>query len=124
MELTGKCKEDFDKWLDSKNPCDESCISSKKGEILLSVYLDYMFYQLPFSMKIGVYQLFFDSVGISIDQIKILDNYFNPVYNSSVSRVEIEIDILDEKIKGFKSTEEAWTEAIKQANDLYNENNP
>ena len=51
MKLTGKCKEDFEKWLFNRNLLSSICI---KYEILF-----FNFYDLTESMQYGVYTDFF-----------------------------------------------------------------
>jgi hypothetical protein len=60
--LTGKAKNEFEKWLEKTNF--EECPISED----YSFQPDYIgdFERLPFSMQYGVYVDFFDSVGITI----------------------------------------------------------
>ena len=57
MELTGKCKEDFEKWWVN----DWEIHNKSVGELTLTAW-----YKLPDSMKYGVFIDYFDSVGLSI----------------------------------------------------------
>lgn len=58
MILTGKCKEDFEKWLNIN--FHEFSYRKFRDEY------DAHFYKLPFSFQYSVYVDFFDSVGIRI----------------------------------------------------------
>ena len=99
MELTGKCKKEFDKWFNNR--------------LFTSLeYLHKVFYNTSESMQYGVYVDFFDSVDIFIQiETRIFDKehpcyiYSKTVYN----RVGI-----------FKTRAEARTAAIEKANEIYN----
>jgi len=114
MELTGKCKEDFEKWFietDKGNP-----IKSWISEDLGLIYLQTMFSVLPQSMQYGVYVDFFDSVGIIIDMryIKMFKQF-----ERVVSCVNRKIDsILYNDLHNTR--QEAQIAAIKKANKIYN----
>jgi len=100
MELTGKCKEDF-----------ENAISYTLVQSGMIKQVD-EFYMFPSSMQYGVYVDFFDSVGIYIS----IEPYQD--YDS-------DIQFWCFNIKGFNIIElntrnEARTEAIKKANEIYN----
>ena len=121
MKLTEKCKEDFEKWLERPLKEDEhegQCTWIGEEEATLyNIWTTEYFYQLPFSMKYGVYVDFFDSVGIYIKDRKI----------SNIKRFMCIIE--DEKGRhlnnyieqGFlKTRKEVRTEAIENANEIYN----
>jgi len=59
MKLTGKCKEDFEKWGTDNS----TGIYLNDNNILICKE----FYDLPESMQYGVYVDFFDSVYINIE---------------------------------------------------------
>ena len=106
MILTGKCKEDFEKWYEN-------------------TYREYDCYQVmdwfeyPFEFQYGVYVDFFDSVGycieISIDYTR--KDYGKPLYQWEVN---------DWNTTGFghkdlvRHRQEARKSAIEKANELYN----
>ena len=93
MKLTGKCKEDFEKWVE--NPLREQVALRRRKE---------WFYTLTPSMKYGVFEDFFDSVKIDIDGI-----YDNEIY------------ILDNMYQdGENHRTEARIRAIEKANEIYN----
>lgn len=109
MELTVKCKKGFENWI----------IDSKKGKYVLGVFSytlgSYLipFNKLPDSMKFGVYQDYFDTVGIQIDinfGRDIIDktDYWNYYFDEA------------EELIQYKSRPEARTEAIKKANEIRN----
>jgi hypothetical protein len=94
MKLTGKCKEDFEKWYFDNDK---------------NVYIDLKsFYSLDESMQYGVYVDFFDSVGIDIDIFKTPEGKY-------LSAVEMEGN---DNIHNTR--QEARTAAIEKANELYN----
>ena len=100
MELTGKCKDDFEEWFLLNN-----------GLISLSeTYLE-EFNEYPENMKIGVYVDFFDENKIHLDVVKSL--FSDNLYLSSVNDLE-----------GIhcKTLQEARKAAINKANEIYNSN--
>jgi hypothetical protein len=108
MKLTGKCKEDFEKWFtdsDNHKGFDEEQIALDRK------YRLNLFYQLTQSMKYGVYVDFFDSVEDKT-RIRILprvsrgwDGYFTE---------------LKECLQIHSSRKEANDAAIEKANEIYN----
>ena len=107
MKLTGKCKEDFEKWLNLKPK--------------LYGY-DHVFNWLQTEMQYGVYVDFFDSVGIYIQ----LTPYFD-----SVTEIVLWFFTLEDKRcvhlnshleNKANSRPEARTKAIEKANKLRNAN--
>ena len=107
MELTGKCKEAFEKWYADN--------VEFTGEVL---YLE-EFYILPPSMQYGVYLDFFDSVGIGIVSntftISNETSYNFDIYHNGgyLSNREALKDVC-------KMRSEARTAAIEKANELFN----
>ena len=116
MELTGKCKEDFEKWYEPPLPADangwdKALYGDKVAEI----------YRLPKSMRYGVYVDFFDSVGIYID----LEIHAEPTMSGLIFK-SIRPNILSNGRfytvgASFRERPIARTEAIKKANELYND---
>jgi len=102
MELTGKCKEDFEKWLFS------SINNWVIDEITHQEYYgENMFYQLPESMQYGVYVDFFDSVGMYVE-----------TYYAGLAVYEV---IVNEQGYNLCITrQKARTAAIKKACEIYN----
>mgnify|MGYP003655106637 FL=1 len=102
MELTGKCKEEFDKWAyteGANNSLELTCLKE--------------FYNLPPSMQYGVLVDYFDSVKIFIQiETRIFDKehpcyiYSKTVYN---------------RVGCFNTRPEARTAAIEKAKELRNE---
>jgi len=101
MKLTGKCKEDFEKWRISKKDS----------------YLKHCFFEeLMPSMQFGVYVDFFDSVGIRI----LIDMDFeNEVYDKFALYIEYKKNSFCNYGMNFKTRPEARTEAVKRANEIY-----
>ncbi|AGO48393.1 hypothetical protein Phi10:1_gp052 [Cellulophaga phage phi10:1] len=97
MELTGKCKEEFEKWFLLNN-----------GHISLSDRFYNEFIELPISFKFGVFQQYFDSVKIGVESCASI--YFKGFY-SLVNGDESYI---------FNTRPEALEEAIEKANELRN----
>ena len=101
MRLTGKCKEDFKKWL----------IGFGTGNILIPYNALTSF---PKSMQYGVYTDFFTHKGI---RPSIIDKW--PIYNIQFSLYEG--DLIYVKFE-TENLQEARTAAVKKANEIYNLN--
>jgi hypothetical protein len=111
MELTGKCKKDFEKYLNKlrkheteRNFADIDMIIESQG---------YEFYDLLESMKYGVYVDFFDSVGIylSVSGLTLSKTYICDI--SIKTNVQYWFD-------GFNLRQGARLKAIEKANEIYN----
>ena len=101
MRLTGKCKEDFEKWF------------LKQWDVKK---LEYFYFLTP-SMQYGVLIDFFDSVGIRI----LIDMDFgNFVFNKFVLYIEYKKNCFCNYGMNFKTRQEARTAAVKMANEIYN----
>jgi len=99
MKLTGKCKDDFFKWLEETDVSDTD--------------LFWQWYKIPESMQYGVYVDFFDSVGLSIGVYKIdISKWFGIILKNN--------RYLNNFKEGYSTLSEARTEAIKKANEIYN----
>jgi hypothetical protein len=110
MKLTGKCREDFDKWMSTDFDLDENPITinaSYEGD--MEVYVSDNFDILPKSMQYGVYVDFFDSVGIEINLIK----------SRNINYYQID-DIAYTYSYSLKTRPEARIKAIEKANEIYN----
>jgi hypothetical protein len=110
MKLTNKCKEDFEKWSLENKVLTKSlggyCV--QEGVVLVE------FNKLPDTMKFGVYQDFFDTVGIYIEcYIDCIDTYS---WNVNIKTLEV-----DYHETHCTSRSDANICAIKQANNIYNE---
>ena len=94
MILTGKAKLDFEKWLDKQN------VAPYKV----------MFYDIPIVVQIAYLIEWFDSVGIIItsDYFELNKGYYSEILDSNFAIVK-------------PTRQEALTEAIKKANETYNE---
>jgi hypothetical protein len=102
MELTGKCREDFEEWY----------LKTVKGneDNLLGATDASWFYLLTKSMQYGVLQDFFGSVGIDVvDDIDSCANDFR-----YLSKVDFKY------IDAHNTRPEARTAAIEKANEIYN----
>jgi len=99
--LTGKCKEYFEKWF------------LKQWDVKK---LEYFYFLTP-SMQYGVLIDFFDSVGIRI----LIDMDFgNFVFNKFVLYIEYKKHCFCNYGMNFKTRQEARTEGVKKANEIYN----
>ncbi len=107
MKLTGKCKEDFEKWCINNDNVNYKRILGVFSVALYGFWIDWRY--LPQSMRYGILIDFFDSVGIYVNTMK-FDNMY----------VGLCDQLLD---KHFKTRQQARTEAIKKANEIYNTNN-
>ncbi len=111
MELTGQCKQDFDKWLYT---------------VYFKEYYQYqMIWQLMSeSARNGVYLDWFDSVNIYVSQEVYGSPEFKIKYESSVN-VKSEYWWLEGSILNpiSESRNEATAEALTRANEIYNTKN-
>lgn len=118
MKLTGKCKEDFERWL-SNRWMDEGLIMPFITHPHLLVDVSKIFNDLPDSMKWGVYQDYFDSVGIEVNAERGYDLVYS-VYNDSYEWF-VDLYESDASQVGFTKTRpEARTKAIEKANEIRN----
>ena len=107
MELTGKCKEEFEKFYLKDIDIDECEFFN--NDTILSI-----FYTEKESMQYGVYVDFFDSVEMDIvierrrSDLFLFVIYSNCLYGSGF-------------IPDKQSRPKARTAAIEKANELYNE---
>ena len=115
MKLTGKAKEDFEKWYEL----------NYEAIVLRSIddefYLD-GFYELPESFKYGVYVDWFGSVGIILDPQPVLD-YDDSKYtkvNNWLCNVTKLNDTESWDMNTYETRPEARTKAIEKANEIYN----
>ena len=110
MELTGKCKEDFEKWYNEsfgEYGSDDGKMPSLNG----IPYECTGFNNYSKSMQYGVFVDFFDTHIIRIGDYCIIQNEAI-YYESNVNGY----------LGGWKTRHEARTEAIKKANEIYNQN--
>lgn len=103
MELTGKCKEEFEKWL-------LYCGVYGEYEYHLDEDLLSHFKNLKTSMQYGVYVDFFDSVGIYIeDKIDSCAKDFRYLATVNFKTKD-----------AYNTRPEARIVAIEKANEIYN----
>jgi hypothetical protein len=106
MRLTEKCKEEFQKWYLSTfwktEKAGQGVAIIDKGVVGLN-----RFYYLPESMQIGVYEDYFDSVGVLVPSIS---NGWECFYTTDRGNMQ-----------QFKTRKEARTAAIEKANEIRNE---
>ena len=111
MKLTGKCKEDFNKWIQNEfEPNEQGITVNASYEGDMEVYASENFNILPQSMQYGVYVDFFDSVVIYIEDT--VADYTTP--KTYLAWVNADI------VKSCKTRQEARTAAIEKANKIYN----
>jgi hypothetical protein len=107
MELTGKCKDDFEKWY----------LKDQHNEEGYHDYLLRSFYSKGLAMQYGVYEDFFESVGydieIGINSVLIFSNHFIDLLGLNVLEGVV-YDI------GVSNRQEARTKAIEKGNEIYN----
>ena len=112
MELTGKCKDDFEKWYLKDMDIDEDEFFN--GDTILS-----LFYSERESMQYGVYVDFFDSVGILIENgiVWEIESSSINIYEYNIKNQEGKMYLAD----GFCNTlVESWRESIEKSNEIYN----
>lgn len=113
--LTGKCKENFEKWY-------RECQNRKEDIPSLKSAMPW-FYSLDFSMQYGVYVDFFDSVGIYLELTKFYDNWECEIWTQKEDVMSIIFDSSTIGNSGKrKNRNEARTKAIEKANEIYNQN--
>jgi hypothetical protein len=109
MTLTGKCKEDFESYLEELDRRDiEGVYCDYNGTFYC--YNDYHFSCLPESMQYGVYVDFFDSVGVRV----IISVYWE-------DKEYFQVDTHNFSEYDINARPEARTAAIEKANEIYNE---
>ena len=102
MELTVKCKEDFEKWYELNY--EAIGLRSIDDEFYLAG-----FYELPEAMQYSVYVDFFDSEKVDIQTRR------SATYLKYYWIVNYDSDGLK-----YKTRPETRTAAIKKANEIYN----
>ena len=103
MNLTGKCKQDFEAWF-NKGVTDNS----------YGTYLLGRFYGLPISMQFGVIQDFADSVGIDV--------YVFRIDHSTCCFTIYQFNNDHDPFSGnFQTRQESQQAAIAKFNEIYNE---
>ena len=115
MELTGKCKEDFENWFnDTYFPREESGSKIQKIAIIDKGQVSRnRFYYSPAEMKFSVYVDFFDSKEIHISTSGLV---LSKTFIWDIG-IENNVEFYGE---GFKTRVEARTAAIEKANEPYN----
>jgi len=98
MELTDKCKVDFEKWYNSN-------LLTIQGRNIYCIEIHY----IPKNMLYGVYVDFFDENDIQISVRKsVVHGYYFVVTDDNENHLP------------QKTRNESRTEAIKKANEIYN----
>jgi hypothetical protein len=110
MKLTGKCKEDFEKWMLINNKDLLKLSDVRYSEVIDMVQL---FKYLTPSMKYGVYVDFFDSVGIQLSIHCWDDNRY------SFTTLKEGRYMRQYKLE-VTTRQESRTAAIEKANEIYN----
>ena len=110
--LTGKCKEDFEKWIitdfvrDNLDPNDTLSNPSFDSKL---------FYSMPFSMQWGVYLSWLDS----LDYYMILTKEPHGFWSWVILHNEFVVE-WSEQTDDIKTRQEAQQAAIQKANEIYN----
>jgi hypothetical protein len=116
MNLTGKAKEEFEKWLIIGQQDYDFLYLGNCGEC--NGFVD--FNSIPTSMQYGVYVDFFDSVGIIIE----IELKFKPPYPFGINYTNNGVKYFALGIQNkFETRREARTAAINKANEIFNERN-
>lgn len=109
MKLTGKCKQDFEKWFFDRFDYPTATIP----------FYGYWYKTHP-SMQWGVYVDFFDSMGIYISVMSSCSHNIKFKFYSFDVCIEGNGFCID--IDDIKTRQEARQKAIEKANEIYNEN--
>jgi hypothetical protein len=108
MELSGKCKVEFEKWYMSDK------VSKEHPHIV-------DFYTYPKAMQYGVLVDFFDSVGLELVVHKFKGRYVASIY---LEQEYLKSHLDDEEIKcnkkGYTTRPISQTEAVIKANEIRN----
>ena len=107
MELTGKCLQDFKQFCLLNN----SFRPDRDGDLYSEVFGDYVF-NMPKNMLYGVYEDYFDSVGVYIQIETRLFDHEHPVY------IDFKRDY--KRVGIYKKRPEARDAAIEKANEIRN----
>ena len=118
--VTGKNKKRFEKWCVAKGSyslCNGVDLALMDGESFC-IYFD----ELPFEMQKGVYEAYYDSV----DSFKIITDYDvnkEDWFVWLLKNQRVRVLMRDDKLTrmSFNTREEAFAEALKQADKLSNE---
>jgi hypothetical protein len=117
MKLTGKCKEDFEKWFTKDIEDFENYDQHLLNE----------FYKQIYSMQYGVYVDFFDSVNVYVTEIphwcKGIKSFrigFHILKGCVINSLFVRPDNTVYDFIEFNSRPEARTAAIEKANEIYN----
>lgn len=114
MKLTGKCKEDFEKWLIDNDQYGGVVVFSDRQVLSEEDYV-VLLYDMHESMQYGVYVDFFDSVGIFCEDRRYTDiNMAWVVKYPNFNGIQDRFDGLT------KTRQESRQAAIEKANELYN----
>jgi len=114
MELTGKCKAEFEKWY-----------FKRYGVLPEDFSNEATFWELDDNMKFGVFQDYFDSVGVMIDLQPVCD-YNKHTYTKLLEFIvhvfgfNIDYKTKDETITK-KTRPEARTKSVIKADEIRNE---
>ena len=114
MILTGKAKEDFERWLYSND------VLIKDG-IYDATYLIEGFDELPLNLQYASIIEWFDSVGIYIS-INYVD-FYDELRNDTGFETYVTNKGLSVKFRSVSSRQETIKQAIKKANEIYNNKN-
>lgn len=125
MQLTGECKKEFEKWAKSyfgdlagDNVDSFRLVNRLHPAIVFDNNSNDVFWYwntVPYSMQWGVYEEFFDSVGLRIEIVHGMSHW--SVYITGENKEFGEIEDYHPDIR-FRS--EARTKAIEKANELFN----
>ena len=110
MNLTGKCKQDFEAWFSR-----EFYAPTIPNMTAMSVW---EFYKFPLSMKFGVIQEWADSVGVRIDITVFYDQMLNYTRGYEL-KMNNTCYYSDGDV--FEARESAQLAAIEKLNEIYNE---
>lgn len=113
MELTGKCKEKFEQWFsDNYGKFETTSFQECASAPLYQVYFDEI--DLPKEIESSLMIEFFDNNDIFICVNKwSLSFWKSSIYNPHINSLGC----------NFETRQEATIQAIKKANDLYNNAN-
>ena len=115
MELTGKCKVEFEKWYLTKDYYDDYYIAFVPKKGMMDEFRCINFKEFPESMQWGVYVDFFDSVNLFIEVIVVeIDDFSFQIFKKESAKS------LSNGFT-FNTRPEARNAAIEKANEIYND---
>ena len=125
MKLTGKAKEDFEKWLSDTDIQNILEVLEYNGALMS----DNLFSELPKSMQWGVYQDWADRLGVHLSVYMGVEESIGYEFDiTTIEKRSIPTYPFERKVKetngvgGYQTREQARNAAVEKLNELINNN--